>query len=521
MTEVLQVKSFKGADYSPQRRSALIRYGLVSAVVMVLGLMMLAGWRLYQYPYKEIPYPEDYPAPYEQLIAGFYENQEIGLQHYEKLFQYFLAGYQFYRSESGALVSYPGQPSKHGRRVDRLEGFTRMAPLLGAWLYSGREGSVTLPDGQIVDIAVTIKEAIRTGTDPQSSEYWGGIKQKDQRIVEAADVALTLWLSRKQVWDKFDALEQERIAQWLAQVNNKKIPDNNWHLFVALVNAVLLELGREEGSQNLLDEHYQAIKQFYRGNGWFTDGVREGERFDYYNAWGIHYALYWLNKIRPEFDPQFIEEVSARFAEDYQYFFSTEGFPIYGRSICYRMALPAPLLIAADQSPDRVSPGLARRAMDITWRYFIRNGSLHAGTVTQGYCGIDARILEQYSGQGSCLWSLRSLILALSFADAGDYWQAAPLPLPIETKDYAITLDVPGWSVNGDSAQNTVTLKRLDRAEGDMEAHDWEEDGWPKKFVMLMQHEIVRFKNYQAKYFRPTYASQPPFCGCNPPEREN
>ncbi len=497
--------------------ATLDRYRLAVIALLILGIVSLVSWRIYQYPFRAVPFPENYPAQREQLISDFYQDKQHSPESYEAIFQYFVEGYQFYRSKAGALVNYPGLPSSHGSLIDRVEGFTRMAPLMGAWLYAGRPNQLNLQDGGTIDLAKTLRDAIVAGTNPQSGEYWGQMKHGDQRIVEAADVALTLWLTRKQVWDVLAPKQQTRIARWLAQVNKKRVPDNNWHLFVVLVNAVLIDLRRTEGSPKLLDDHYQSIKKFYRGDGWFTDGVREGERFDYYNAWGIHYALYWLSKIRPELDLEFITKATTRFAEDYQYLFSTAGFPIYGRSICYRIALPVPLLIAADKNSKLISPGLARRAMDVTWQYFIRNGALRAGTVTQGYCGADERLLDQYSGQGSCLWSLRSLIIALSFAEDSDYWQSTLQPLPIECRDYSVKLSVPGWVVEGNKESSTVILRRMGEADINNEGFvedDWIEYGNLEKLWRRIKHKSIRPENYQAKYWRSMYASQLPFCGC-------
>lgn len=487
----------------------------IVSIVLVIGVAL--GWRAYQNPLLEVPYPKHYPQAAEKLLADFHDNEQskdtLSMENYEQLFTYFLEGYYFYKSKSGALVNYPGLPSKHKRLVDQLEGFSRIAPLIGAWLYSGRNHILTLHNGNSVDLALLLKKAILAGTDPASEGYWGKMKNKDQRIVEAADVALTLWMTRTQLWGTLHSDQQKQITRWLAQVNGKKISDNIWHLFPVLVNAVLIDLGQEEGSEEQIQKHYSTMKNFYRGKGWFTDGLKHGERFDHYNAWGIHYALYWLNKMKPDLDHPFIQDAVGEFSESYKLLFTPNGFPIYGRSICYRMALPAPLIMASTHSPKRVSSGEARRAMDLTWRYFIQHGALRAGTVTQGYCGTDPRILDHYSGQGSCLWSLRSLIVALSLPATDPYWQSSPERLPIEKQNYTVTLDVPGWVVSGDSQQKQVTLQRVNedkkRAFSQLEEYSWLES-FKEKFT----HRLARPRNTEARYDGSSYNSELPFCGC-------
>ena len=80
------------------------------------------------------------------------------------------------------------------------------------------------------------------------------------------------------------------------------------------------------------------------------------------------------------------------------------------------MAAPSPLIFGQQTDPDEVPPAEARRALDATWSYFIQRDSLKGGNVTQGYCESDPRILDNYSGPASCLWALRSLILAYSMS---------------------------------------------------------------------------------------------------------
>ena len=45
--------------------------------------------------------------------------------------------------------------------------------------------------------------------------YWGDIGHLDQRIVESADIALAIWMSRERVFHKMTAAEQEQIIAWL------------------------------------------------------------------------------------------------------------------------------------------------------------------------------------------------------------------------------------------------------------------------------------------------------------------
>ena len=84
-------------------------------------------------------------------------------------------------------------------------------------------------------------------------------------------------------------------------------------------------------------------KRYYLDHGWFTDppnGV------DFYNTWAIPYDLFWIHWVDPGFEPDFIVTALHQSAELVQHLISPQGIPIMGRSICYRTAVPVPLLAA-------------------------------------------------------------------------------------------------------------------------------------------------------------------------------
>ena len=443
----------------------------------------------------------------ERLARAFADAEPPSREHYDGLFIYFLAGYMAHASPRGASARYPGMPSANGPAMDRLEGFSRIAPLLAAWLHGGGEPVVRLPDGRSVDLAALLREAIVAGTDPASAEYWGDVKHWGQAIVEAADIALALWLARGSVWERLEAAQQAQVARWLVQVNGKRIPDNNWHLFVAQVDAVLGALGQPADAVEYRS-HYERAKSFYRGHGWFEDGAMPGRpSFDYYNAWGFHYQLQWLTRIDPTLDAHFIDESLAAFAAQYRYFIGPQGFPIMGRSACYRMAAPVALVFAQAAHPEVVSPGEARRAVDVTWQYFIRNGALSAGNATQGYFGADARIVENYSGPASCLWSLRSLIAAFAQPADNAIRTAAPEPHPVERGDFELSLAEPGWVLAGDMRTGSLTIRTGHTGDPPLEPHRLTD-----RVLTTLTGKPRRPKNEAAKYYRSQYGSSRPFC---------
>lgn len=448
------------------------------------------------------------------LVSIFKSTITEVTKKYDFLFYYLMTGFLLYRSPSLSLIHYPGAPSQNGTLVDRLEGFSRMLPVIGSWLSSGRERIIETLNKEKVDLEEIVKTGLLVGTDPQASGYWGNIRDYDQRICQAADIALALWLVRDGIWPTLTGEQRERIIRWLLGVNGKKVYDTNWHLFPVLVNEVAATLGYETDAEGTR-AHYSRFKSFYRGDGWFSDG--QGKIYDYYNAWGMHYALFWLNRINPSFDPDFIQDVSKKFLETYVYFLSPQGFPVLGRSICYRMAASAPLIAGCIQNPVLVDAGLARRAFDSLWTHFISKGAVVQGNVTQGYYTKDLRFLDNYSGPASCLWSLRSLVLAFFCPEASPFWTAPLGRLPVEVMDYSITIPSIGWNVTGIKKTQEIIIHTgtQDGVKGRIEPY-----GFFHKPIDFLTGGAHRPQNRFVKYEMPQYSSKEPFCGCGQLERD-
>jgi len=381
-------------------------------------------------------------------------------ERYAALFSYLVSGFLYYRASDCAHIYYPGASSIHGAAIDAMEGFCRILPMISAWISSGRPAVIRDFYGKQVDLVKVVKVGLLAGTNPESKGFWGYMCDRDQRIVEAADIALSVWLLRGHLWPQLSSPEREMIANWLRTANGKTIPDNNWHLFLVMVNEVLSALDFSGDKVSSL-MHYARFKSFYQGNGWFSDGP-DGT-YDYYNAWGIHYALFWISLINPKLDPDFIDTSLNDFVRNYKYFFSTDGFPIIGRSICYRMAAPAPLVAAAIKEVDGISSGMARKAFDCIWKYFIQRGAVRHGAITQGYWQEDLTLLDNYSGPGSSLWSTRSLTLAFFSPPQSDFWTTPLEDLPIEQDNYNVLIPEINWEVRGFKPTGEVQIIKINK----------------------------------------------------------
>ncbi|MGO2509880.1 MAG: DUF2264 domain-containing protein [Vibrio hibernica] len=373
----------------------------------------------------------------DKTLHSIFLNQEGTLAtRCDDLVRYVAEAFMHYSVWEYSHAYYPGRPGQQTVKTDAMEGVSRVLPTLASWLHSNPNKKLLGFDKNIIDVADIIKKAFLSGTNPSHKGYWGTLQNYDQRICEASDLALTLWLSRDHVWAILAKNEQQQIINWFKQVNDCQTVDNNWHLFLLTVQVVIKSL---TGVDDVDIQRYRRIKEFYVGGGWFRDGAKGN--FDYYNAWGFHYALYWLDQIDSDFDRDFIRQSLTDFTTIYRYLLTPSGFPFFGRSACYRLAASAPLLAAVDQNSPAIQVEEVKRAFDTALSYFISNGAMKFGAPTQGLFHDDERLVDNYSGPASSFWSLRALNIALFCGERCGLWGADDALLPIEIGDFDV--DIP------------------------------------------------------------------------------
>jgi hypothetical protein len=193
--------------------------------------------------------------------------------------------------------------------VDAIESFARIASAWGAWLHNPANPGTLSFQGHKIDLVTLLRDALLEGTNPSNPyTYWGDIGHLDQRIVESADIAVAVWMSRERIFDKLSTAEQEQIIAWLSQVDGKGTYSDNWILFTAMTQAVRHQLGYPAPLDDI-DNRLMRVSEFYRGDGWYADGP--ANEFDLYNAWmfGWHYLLWaWIDgERRPDHCLQVLE----------------------------------------------------------------------------------------------------------------------------------------------------------------------------------------------------------------------
>lgn len=463
------------------------------------GPATVEGWSLYR-PMADQPQPVD-----QQTSLAFLQRAASDVTRFDTLFSYFFHGFVVNATSDFALIHYPGLPSWSGYSVSGLEGFARTAPLFAAWLYSGRPREITDPQtGKTYDLVAVLQKGLLAGTDRSSPNYWGDIHDDDQRKIEAADIARVLWLTRDKIWFKLDESSKAQLAIWLLQTKvGRPLGEGNVALFPVVVEAFLKNVGYVTDFDR---RNFDKFKTNYLQNGWFRDGPNGN--VDYYNAWGIPYDIYWLHLFDPSFDHEFIQETLTDSGAFTAHLISLRGIPIMGRSICYRTGIPSAVIMGSKVGPAVVSPGLARRALDATWDYFVDRGVLREGTLTMGYFNSDPRIVDRYSGAGSCHWGLRSLTLAFMASPSDAFWTSAGQPLPVETSDYRLELPKLDWTVQGYQATQDIEITIGANANDVVAVSAY---SIYRQVMEAMVHRPLRPKNFELKYKLRKYSAIHPF----------
>jgi hypothetical protein len=414
--------------------------------------------------------------------------------HWEHLLARMTYGYVRAAQQSGspARVLYPDDRRGLSDAVDAIESFARIASAWSAWLRNPANPAGLNFQGHRMDVEALLRQALLEGTDPTAERtYWGDIGHMDQRLVESADIAVAVWLSRERVFGKMTPAEQAQVMNWLAQVDGKGTYADNWILFPAIAQAVRLHLGYPAPEKEL-DNKLAQMAEFYRGDGWYVDGL--GDEFDLYNAWMFnwHYLL-WAQidgERRPEHRCRVLERARS-FLAGFVHFFGANGsYPAWGRSLIYRFAAVAAFATGYWLDVAPADPGLLRRLSSGCIKYFCEHGLFDPNEhyVRQGFHGDFPAAGEPYISPGSPYWCCHGLF-ALTFDSDDPFWTAVESPLTIERSDFELVLPAPGFVLSGRRATGQVL--QLNSRSG-------------------QEHDAPRY-NYTTKYGKLTYSTHFPF----------
>lgn len=326
-----------------------------------------------------------------------------------------------YYSEGKAHLRLPGGASGCSIETAEMEGFSRVLWGLAPHAAGGGES----------DMWEIYREGIRNGTNPQHDEYWGEVRDYDQKLVEMAAIGVAMAIAPEHIWEPLTEEERQRLYTWLAQINEKSLHDCNWLFFLVMVNLGFKKLGLPI-DQEKIEANLARIDEYYMEEGWYADGI--DAHCDYYGPFAIHYysLLYavWMKDEDPK-RCKLYRERAAQFARQFIHWFADDGSALpYGRSLTYRFSQAAfwSALVYAEE--EVYSYGVMKGIILRHLRWWFQQPIFHGdGTLSIGYTYPNLIMAENYNAPGSPYWALKTFMI-LALPESHPFWQAEELPLP-------------------------------------------------------------------------------------------
>ena len=72
---------------------------------------------------------------------------------------------------------------------------------------------------------------LANGTNPDHEEFWGNMKNKDQRMVECSAIGFSLAVAKSKLWDPLPDEGKRSLENWPGGMNDKEMPNTNWLWF--------------------------------------------------------------------------------------------------------------------------------------------------------------------------------------------------------------------------------------------------------------------------------------------------
>lgn len=195
-----------------------------------------------------------------------------------------------------------------------------------------------------------------------------------------------------------------------------------------------------EYDQYRVNSACRKIEEWYVGDGWYADGPSFA--FDYYSSYVFHpMYLETLQAMidakantRLDYKKYYDRELKRcqKYSIILERFVSPEGtFPVFGRSIPYRMAAMQPLALMAwyQTLPKDLTNGQVRNALTKgLHRMFDHQQNFNkGGYLTIGFCGSQPNVADWYTNNGS-LYMTTLAFMPLGLPADHPFWTAPSQP---------------------------------------------------------------------------------------------
>lgn len=322
------------------------------------------------------------------------------------------------------------------RKVLYMECFGRLMAGIAPWL--------TLPDdntkeGQMrKQLRQWALASYRNAVDPKSPDYlcWG---IGGQNLVDAAYIAESFLRAYDTLWEPLDSVTKQRYIKEFIKLRSIDPPYTNWLLFSSTIESFIAK-AKGPFDEYRVNSTCRKMEEWYVGDGWYSDGPDFA--FDYYSSYVFH-PMY-LETLQAMIDSKVINRLDyqkyydrelrrcQKYAIILERLISPEGtFPVFGRSIPYRMAALQPLALMAwyRTLPKDLSNGQVRAALTkVMHRMFDTNNNFNdGGYLTIGFCGSQPSVADWYTNNGS-LYMTTLAFMPLGLPASDPFWTDAPQP---------------------------------------------------------------------------------------------
>lgn len=316
-----------------------------------------------------------------------------------------------------------------------LEALGRLLSGLAPWLElepsTGETPQETALRNRYRDYALA---GIASALDPASPDYMH-FGESSQTLVDSSFLALALLRAPKQLLQKLDTKTQQRLAEALITQRKVQPPFNNWLLFAAMNEALLMTL-HQPWDRMRVDYALREFQSWYLGDGAYGDGPHF--HWDFYNSFVIQPYLLQLMDTVGDQSPSWssmrtpIHQRAQRYAAIQERLIAPDGsFPAIGRSITYRCGAFHLLADAARRQmlPEEVTPSQARCALSAVMQRTLGPAGTFSndGWLQIGLAGHQPGLGETYISTGS-LYLCSAAWLPLGLPPAEPFWSQPPQP---------------------------------------------------------------------------------------------
>lgn len=326
---------------------------------------------------------------------------------------------------------------KRNKRVAYMECFGRLMAGVAPWLALPEDD--TAEGKQRKQLKEWALKAYANAVDPESPDYllWRG---EGQILVDAAYIAESLIRAYDVLWVPLDAETKARYIERFKHLRTVEPPYTNWLLFSSTIESFLAKAGADFDLFRV-NTGVRKTEEWYVGDGWYADG--QAFAFDYYSSYVFH-AMYlevaqcmkdkkayiWGKNYGKLYDEAL--KRCQKFSIILERFISPEGtFPVFGRSIPYRLAAMQPLSLMAwyQTLPKELSNGQVRAALTkVMHRMWDAPDNYNEkGYLTIGFCGRQPEVADWYTNNGS-LYITSEVLLPLGLPADHPFWTCPAEP---------------------------------------------------------------------------------------------